>query len=68
VGSPTVGFLVREKRQHVTRRKAVHALEEITHSGWVLGVKNPEISNTQPIVIESTTDESVDERTDTDES
>lgn len=35
--------------------------------GWVLGVKNPEISNTQPIVIESTTDESVDERTDTDE-
>ncbi|GAA5879340.1 hypothetical protein JCM3774_003797 [Rhodotorula dairenensis] len=35
--------------------------------GWVLGVKNPEISNTQPIVIESTTDESVGEQTDTDE-
>lgn len=35
--------------------------------GWVLGVKNPEISNTDPITIESTTDESVDERTDTDE-
>ncbi|TNY20861.1 hypothetical protein DMC30DRAFT_351638 [Rhodotorula diobovata] len=35
--------------------------------GWVLGVKNPEVYNTEPITIDTTTDESVDEHTDTDE-
>ncbi|GAA6054227.1 hypothetical protein JCM3770_001401 [Rhodotorula araucariae] len=35
--------------------------------GWVLGVKNPEINNTEPITIDTTTDESVGEHTDTDE-
>ncbi|GAA5869978.1 hypothetical protein JCM16303_001859 [Sporobolomyces ruberrimus] len=35
--------------------------------GWVLGVKNPELGSTEPITIETTTDESVGGHTDTDE-
>jgi len=35
--------------------------------GWVLGVKNPELLSTEPITLDTTTDESVDEHTDTDE-
>ncbi|GAA5946408.1 hypothetical protein JCM3765_000230 [Sporobolomyces pararoseus] len=35
--------------------------------GWVLGVKNPELNSTEPITIETTTDESVGGHTDTDE-
>ncbi|BGP06546.1 DNA repair protein rad2 [Rhodotorula toruloides] len=35
--------------------------------GWVLGVKNPEMSSNQPITIDSTTDDSVSTHTDTDE-
>lgn len=35
--------------------------------GWVLGVKNPEMSSAQPITIDSTTDDSVSTHTDTDD-
>ncbi|GAA6061653.1 hypothetical protein JCM10212_002530 [Sporobolomyces blumeae] len=35
--------------------------------GWVLGVKNPEITSTEPITIDTTTDESVGGHTDEDE-
>jgi len=35
--------------------------------GWVLGVKNPELVSTEPITIDTTTDESVGGHTDTDE-
>ncbi|GAA6000371.1 hypothetical protein JCM10207_007983 [Rhodosporidiobolus poonsookiae] len=35
--------------------------------GWVLGVKNPLVTNDEPITIDTTTDESVGTHTDTDE-
>ncbi|BGP14417.1 DNA repair protein rad2 [Rhodosporidiobolus nylandii] len=35
--------------------------------GWVLGVKNPQVANDEPITLDTTTDESVGGHTDTDE-